>query len=57
MLNQCLVPSITKKSHFLLFGCGTATTYSPSDTKIFVKIYQKPFLFETISKVMSKKYK
>ena len=28
MLGQCLVPTITQKSHFFLFSSGTTTIYS-----------------------------
>ena len=40
MLSQCLVLSITKKSHFLLVGSGTTFTYSLSNTKFFDKVIQ-----------------
>ena len=34
MLSQSIVPSITKKSYFLLVGFGTATIYRPLNTKV-----------------------
>ena len=37
MLRQCLLPSITKKSKFLLVDSEPATTYSPSNTKLSLK--------------------
>ena len=58
MLNQCLVPSIIKKSHFLLVGSGTTATYSPSNAKFLLKYFnissnhQKHFYFQTSSIVI-----
>ena len=60
MHGQCLVPSLTKKRHFLLVGSGTTAIYTTLNTNFSLKFFnifenrQKFFSFGTVSKEMTK---